>query len=106
MTERYREAHALPVSPSPFNVADVWQDAAAGASSIRVCVRKRPMLRGEQLRHDFDVVAVEESHSTPPKGLEASTINSRRPLALTRAGIAPSRGQARSWCSSRRRRST
>ena len=35
----------------------MWQDAAVSASSIRVCVRKRPMLRTEELKHDFGAVA-------------------------------------------------
>ena len=48
LTERMR----VLVWRRPFNVADVWQDEE---TSIRVCVRKRPMLRVEQLRHDFDV---------------------------------------------------
>jgi hypothetical protein len=29
-----------------------------------VCVRKRPMLRMEELRHDFDVVSCEDDHAT------------------------------------------
>ena len=58
----YREAHNLPDHPSAFNVADVWR--RDDGSCIRVCVRKRPMLKVEQLRMDFDVVCAEETHNS------------------------------------------
>ena len=48
----YREAHGLAAAPAPWAGGDVWGEAGR----IRVCVRKRPMLPVETLKHDFDVV--------------------------------------------------
>ena len=53
----YREAHGLAAAPAPWAGGDVWGEAGR----IRVCVRKRPMLKIEELRHDFDVVTCEPS---------------------------------------------
>lgn len=58
----YREANALLKPPEQWGGADVW--SAEEGSRIRVCVRKRPMLRMEELRHDFDVVSCEDDHAT------------------------------------------
>ena len=60
----YRAAHSIPDEPSPWDGGNVWEDAAVSSSQIRVCVRKRPMLKVEQLKHDFDVVCAEESHAS------------------------------------------
>ena len=57
----YREANALLKPPEQWGGADVW--SADAGSRIRVCVRKRPMLRVEELRHDFDVVSCEDDHA-------------------------------------------
>ena len=61
----YREAHGLGEA-LPWEGGNVWEDEAAGGapSSIRVCVRKRPMLKPEVTRHDFDVVSADNDHST------------------------------------------
>ena len=58
----YREANSIG-EPQAWNGGNVWEDEAYTSSSIRVCVRKRPMLRVEQLRHDFDVICAEAGHS-------------------------------------------
>jgi hypothetical protein len=50
--------------PAPWSAkgqaarADVWGAGGAATSRIRVCVRKRPMLKPERLARDFDVVDV------------------------------------------------
>jgi len=57
----YRDANGLGGDPVPWAFgADVWAVSSpeAHAPRIRVCVRKRPMLKPETLRHDFDVVDV------------------------------------------------
>lgn len=56
----YDNEHGLakpPVGWAQGGGGSVW-DADTG-SRIRVCVRKRPMLRTEVLRHDFDVISTE-----------------------------------------------
>ena len=59
----WRSEHRLPDRPLPFACGhDVW--AHGDSSGIRVCVRKRPMLRVETLRHDFDVVTCAPCHSS------------------------------------------
>lgn len=60
----YRESHAIPPEPCVFASGDVWRDEAHSASSIRVCVRKRPMLKMELLKHDFDVVCGETTQTS------------------------------------------
>jgi len=58
----YRKSHNLTDEPTPWPAerGDVW--GSNDPSRIRVCVRKRPMLRVERLRHDFDVITCEPSH--------------------------------------------
>ena len=52
--KEYQNRHNIPEVGIPWTGGDVWQDDSG--SSIRVCVRKRPMLPVETLKHDFDVV--------------------------------------------------
>lgn len=57
--KEYQARHGIPEQGVAWTGGDVWQDDSG--SSIRVCVRKRPMLRAEHLHHDFDVVRGEPS---------------------------------------------
>ena len=50
--------------PAKWDGADIWEGSNGGGSRIRVCVRKRPMLRVEQLVHDFDVISCEGDHAS------------------------------------------
>ena len=58
----YTGKHGIPAVPSCWPGGDVWEDEAG--SSIRVCIRKRPMLRIEQMKHDFDVISAEVGHAS------------------------------------------
>jgi len=52
-------------APAPWAAGgggDLWE--SLDDSSIRVCVRKRPMLRTEIIRHDFDVISTEAGHQS------------------------------------------
>jgi len=61
----YRQAHGLSETPEPWEGSDIWDiGGASDTSRIRVCVRKRPMLRVEQIAHDFDVISSEAGHSS------------------------------------------
>jgi len=60
----YKEAHGV-AAPAPWAAGgggDLWE--SLDDSSIRVCVRKRPMLRTEIIRHDFDVISTEAGHQS------------------------------------------
>ena len=73
----YREAHGLAAAPAPWAGGDVWGEAGR----IRVCVRKRPMLPVETLKHDFDVVRGEAT-ATERRGSRSRSI--RGSLSCTR----------------------
>ena len=64
--ERYRASNGLAGKPMPWDADSdckhVWTEAH-GRSTIRVCVRKRPMLHIEHKQLDFDVVSAEAGHS-------------------------------------------
>ena len=60
--QEYRQANSLTGAPEPWPTGNVWE--GNDPSRIRVCVRKRPMLRVETLRHDFDVVTCAPCHSS------------------------------------------
>ena len=62
--KEYKEAHGLqePIPWTTESGGDVWENL--DSSSIRVCVRKRPMLRTEVIRHDFDVISTEDGHQS------------------------------------------
>jgi len=52
----YRGANGLGGEPEPCTFGtDLWA-SEGGSAAIRVCVRKRPMLKLERIGHDFDVV--------------------------------------------------
>jgi len=67
LLDAYRDAHAL-CDQAVAEGANLWE--AEGGASIRVCVRKRPMLRLEREARDFDVVDVV---STAAGGASAAT---------------------------------
>ncbi|KAL1522562.1 hypothetical protein AB1Y20_017547 [Prymnesium parvum] len=52
----YRRLHGLS-APAPWPRSKHIWDAEHGSSNIRVCVRKRPMLKVERHRHDFDIIS-------------------------------------------------
>lgn len=58
--KEYREQHSIG-EPCQYLGGDLW-NAGAGDSRILVCVRKRPMLRVELQKHDFDVISVDPHH--------------------------------------------
>ena len=60
----YREANGISEFPEAWDAGDMWEDSAFSQSQIRVCVRKRPMLRIEQTKHDFDVISAEVGHAS------------------------------------------
>ena len=55
----YRAAHGIREEATPFGAGSVWSTMGGGTSgsTIRVVVRKRPMLKTERLAHDFDVIS-------------------------------------------------
>ncbi|KAL3916880.1 MAG: hypothetical protein SGPRY_006633 [Prymnesium sp.] len=56
----YRAEHHIGEAMA-YTGGDLW--GGGGETRILVCVRKRPMLRAELGRHDFDVVSVDPNHS-------------------------------------------
>ena len=56
--EEYRRENGV---AAQWAGGDLWESASP-LTRILVCVRKRPMLRHELLRHDFDVVSVDTNH--------------------------------------------
>eukprot|EP00966_Prymnesium_polylepis_P135769 3138099-Prymnesium_polylepis.1 len=57
--KEYRQEHRIG-APAEYVGGDLW-DGGEG-SRILVCVRKRPMLRVELQKHDFDMVSVDPTH--------------------------------------------
>ena len=60
----YRGANGLGGEPEPCTFGtDLWA-SEGGSADIRVCVRKRPMLKLERIGHDFDVVDLVPKEAT------------------------------------------
>ena len=82
--EEYRRENSVGAAEE-WSGGDLWE----GSSGILVFVRKRPMLRHELVRHDFDVVSVDTNHGGlvvhEPKtrvDLVKAIENHRSPLVL------------------------
>jgi len=59
--KEYRSEHSIE-GAAEYLGGDLW--GGSPDSRILVCVRKRPMLRVELQKHDFDVVSVDPNHSS------------------------------------------